>query len=173
MTKLNDDWLVSPFIQQRLLDESEDTGGNLTGFWAVVTGENGARKVMASTKIMPDPMQQVFAGDMAQALNRHLRHDGAWIVFWTHPPQVFGADHLYRMWHFLWIDRDGDPQFTIDNEDAFHTVLLEGADHWLESAEVAWQQWREMMIDVLDPKQKQLFKRAQGEAPPSINGVRV
>lgn len=174
MAKFNDELLVSPLIRQRLMDESEDTQSRLTGYWAVLTKATGVQaQVSAGTPMRPDPMQQMFALDMAQALNRHLRHDGAWIVFWTHPvpaPIVLSLETEFRMWHFLWIDEDGDPGFTIDNEDPFQTVLDCGPDHWIESAEHGWQQWKEMMRDVLDPSAEQTFKRAQGQAPTSLNG---
>ncbi len=168
MGKFNDEYLITPLIRQRLSLEAEDTQGNLTGFWAVLTRLNGETERIADTWQSPDPTQQMFAADMAQALNKHLRHDGAWIVFFTHPgPTEAGilTESLFRCWHFLWIDEDGDPQFTVDNEDAFHVVLGEGPDHWIDQAAFAWSQWKLMMKDVLDPAEGQTFKRAQGQAP--------
>lgn len=172
MAKFNDDYLVTPLIRQRLSLESEDTQSNLTGFWAVLTKMNGETQRISDTWQNPDPMQKVFAQDMARALNKHLRHDGAWIVFFTHPSPVSDVflpvlltETLFRCWHALWLDEDGDPQFTMDNEDAFHNVLAEGPDHWIDQAEFAWHQWKLMMKDVLDPAEGQTFKRAQGQAP--------
>lgn len=172
MAKFNDEWLVSPAIMQRLVDESEDTEGRYTGFWGAFTKANGDI-VFGGNIPAPCEFQRMFAADMAKGLNDNLRHDGVWLVFWTHPPVAMAVDaDVYRVSHLLWLDEDGDPQFTVDNEDPFHEVMEAGFDHWIEAAEDAWQQWEEAR-DTLDLSPGQTFKKVRGELPPSLKGLTV
>jgi len=166
----NDEHLNRPLIARRLDLESAGLDDMPTGWWAVLTRANGEQIVRRRGMLNPDPVQQMFVRDMATALNRHLRHDGAWIVALTDPaPQLLVVDATaeYQSWLLLWLDEDGDPGFTIDNDEPFWRVLQQGPNHWLAQADAAWDQWHRYMRKVLAPGDGQTFKRAQGEAPPS------
>jgi len=174
MAQFKDEYLGSLLVRQRLMLESENTNAVLTGYWAVAVQGDGRQVVMqAGTRSVPDYMQQTFARDMARALNSAIRHDGSWLVLWTHPCFDDGQERVvdFNMWHFLWLDEDGDPQFTIDNEDPFWLALANGELHWLEQAEYAWSQWNLMMREVLAPTEGQTYKRAQGQAPASSDTI--
>lgn len=145
--------------------------GRATPFWA-----SASRNDMPAVR--PVPEQQMFAADMAAALNRALHHDGAWLVAFTHPEtHVMGLPLIgssvpvpFGRWVALWIDGDGDPQFTMDNEDPFVECLVSGVQYWIEQAEQAWQRWKYHMRDVLDPRPGETFKRALGEQPSGDRG---
>ncbi len=112
----------------------------------------------------------MFACDMARALNKHLHHDGFWYVGWTHPSSVFllgSTGRTYQRAVMIWFDSDGDPAFTVEILDPIWDILNAGPDAWLEQCEIAWQRRKHLMIEVLDPKEGQTFKQAQGEAAPS------
>lgn len=116
------------------------------------------------------PENMMFAVDIAVALNKHLHHDGFWFVGWTHPEQfvLLGKGRTYQRAIIIWFDKDGDPAFTVEITDPIWEILSAGPDHWIEQCEQAWQKRKVLMVDVLDPKEGQTFKRAQGEIAPSL-----
>lgn len=123
------------------------------------------------------PEYKMFAMDIMKALNHWMPNGGAWIVQWSDPAPYKVEGHVilarptveYRRFVIIWIDVDGDPQFTIEFDDDFNEALTMGVDPWLERGASAWNQWRMMMHDVLDPSEEQQFKKAQGEKPPSLH----
>ena len=167
--KLDITLLTTPVLIRRLSLEADEGP-----FWVLGTYSNGKRFALLPEKPIPPPVeeQKVFASDMVQMLNEDLHHDGAWFVGFTNPldPVIpFLASTYYGRFFFLWIDQDGDPQFTIENDEQFWQVLQAGPDEWLGHAETSWQQWHLMMRKVLAPSEHQTFKRALGEKPPSLN----
>jgi len=165
---LDNNLLTTPILLRRLALEADEGP-----FWTLVAGSNGETFARLLTKPISPPMpeQQMFAYDMLWELNEHLHHDGAWFVGFTHPldpviPLI--ASRHYSRFYFLWIDRDGDPQFTLENDENFSLVLEAGPDEWMEHAEDSWQQWHLLMRKVLAPSDHQTFKRALGETAPSI-----
>lgn len=180
----NDDLLITPTLKARLRLEGEydDADGSV---WCVLQRSNGdkvevlSQAALQAGHLPPLAEQVMFAHDMVGALNRHLHHDGKWIVAFTHPSEhsarVIGqAGAVYwNRWFFLWVDKDGDPQFTMENDDLFVETLTAGPDRWMEEAEQAWQTWKHHMRDVLDVSTKAqaeavTFKRAQGQKAPSL-----
>lgn len=164
--KLDDDLVRSPTIDQRLQAEA-DNGV----FIAWIERSNG--EILEYMKgPEPRPEYKMFAIDIMTALNSKMANGGAWIVQWSDPRPVeaiilTGAE--YRRFVIVWMDEDGDPQFTIEWDDDFKEALAAGLDPWLERAASAWGQWRHYMREVLDPRADQLFKKAKGEKAPSLH----
>lgn len=176
--RTEDDLLVTPVLKRRLHAEAMlDDGNGAT--WFVLTRSNGDAVEVLSARARFNPLdeQRLFGRDMAKVLNEKLHHDGKWIVAFTHPSPHRPAEWFtngvgyFNRWYFLFVDQDGDPQFTVENDDRFDEVLTEGPDHWIEQAEQAYQTWHLHMREVLDGKARATatFKRAQGEAPPSVH----
>lgn len=114
----------------------------------------------------PTPQQIDFAGNLCRLLDRHVTHNGAWLVAWTHPPIMSGLimvepDYNWRRFIMLHMDKDGDAQFTIDNVEPSWIVAAANDEHWIEQAEVGWQKWNHLMRDVLNPSESQLTHRAR------------
>jgi hypothetical protein len=143
------------------------------GPWCAVTFMRDGKAVLLSNQPALDwsSDQMLFANDMAKGLNKLLHHDGFWIVGWTHPApyMLLGmATRTYGRMVMIWCDADGDPQFTIESEDPVWKILECGPQQWAEQAEQAWQKWRLHMREILDPREGQTFKRAQGQAAPNL-----
>lgn len=168
----NADLLLLPAIRRRLFDEARHDDGP-GAYWALLMRADGLPRIETSAPALPKPApeQVMFATDMATALNKHLHHDGAWLVVFTHPPAVSVLDMFvtYGRFALVWIDRDADPQFSIDCDDDFTEVLLSGLDHWMEECERGWSKWSHHMTKVFDKKLREriTYKRAQGEQAPS------
>jgi len=174
MSKFREEFLRLPLIRQRLEGEAE--GGH---WWAVSSRDAGAvhmplRSHSDGNLFAPLMAQVMFACDMAEALNRHIHHDGRWIVQLVDPdlrafvPLVVTEAVLYREFRFIWLDEDGDPQFTFECGEPLEDWLLYGWGSWVTSAEEAHAQWYTHMREVIDPrKEGALYKRAQGETAPS------
>lgn len=184
---IDDKLLNTPALRMRLDAEArfEEGGGTYRGFALRSGGVLDGHILRLTSLGNPPPldeMQVMFGQDMVRVLNRHLHHDGAWVVLFTHPshvhkagpidlPVVGGLPTMYGRFAFLWMDRDGDVQFTMDSVSDFFEVLSEGPDPWIERAEQAWQNWKHVMRDVLAPKEGETYKRALGEAAPSAGRV--
>ncbi len=172
--------LITPTLRRRLRMEAEFDGGPGTLYGFAIPEDGRVEPFWAGYRHPPRPLpeQQMFAADMVIALNRALHHDGAWLVVLTHPEtHVMGlplidslAPVAFGRWVAIWIDRDGDPQFAMDNVDPFAECLVSGVQYWLEQAEQAWQRWKYHMRDVLDPRPGETFKRALGEQPSGNRG---
>ena len=170
MHKLADELVRSPTIDERLHAEAMDTP-----FIAWIERSNGEILEYAKGR-SPKPEFKMFAMDIMKALNRHMPNGGAWIVQWSDPKPYEAESHAilleateYGRFVIIWIDVDGDPQFTIEFDDDFKEALRAGVDPWMERAASAWKQWHMMMHEVLDPAEDQQFKKARGEKPPSLH----
>ncbi len=173
MPKFDDELLNTPVLRQRLVSEATMNGGNgsFRAMFRLPSNGNIHAVGVGATELAID--QRVFAEDMADVLNRNLSFGGAWIVGFTHPAVVSVLNVLalpeYGRWFFLWCDEDGDPQFSIENDDPFTHTLMKGPDWWIESAADAHASWKYHMRDVLELTPGQTYKRAQGERAQSLS----
>lgn len=170
MHKLDEKTLITPALIRRFQAEASEHGDGRFCAWI----QTGAGQFL-SHNIGPEAEAyiQQFCLDVMTAANRSLHHDGAWVVMVTQAPPMTALalgdaqPGDYREIIVLWMDKDGDVQLPIhiqDDEDFFNIFTVPLTD-WLESLETGWQEWNHMMNQVLDRKQDQTFKRAQGQAP--------
>lgn len=173
--RLDDDLLITPFLKRRLATEGRYADGD-GSVWVILTRSNGQRVEVLSQAAAgwyPLKEQREFAHMLAQLLNAQIPHDGRWIVAFTHPSETTTEFHekigevYYNRWFALWVDKDGDPQFTMDNENRFDEVMAVPLFKWVSDAEQAWTNWKHHMRDVLGDKRMEAasIKRAQGQEP--------
>lgn len=173
MHSVPDAHIVTPFLIRRFQAEAAIEEGN-GQYYAIVQRSDGSflDHNPGSPELAPD--QMMFARDVLTLLNREIHHDGAWMMVFTNPAaaeSVLLVHAEYQRMAFLFVDRDGDPQFTIDwvrgggEERDFADVLLSGRESWGNRCEAAWQTWKVLMRDTLAPSPEQLIKRAQGQQP--------
>lgn len=97
--------------------------------------------------ILPHPMQQQFAEELQRFLQKELHYDGLWIVGWTHPPTrtaiVTNQDNTWNRLAVIWLDADGDPQYTVESDFPFHHMVQEGVEYYAAQAVKAHKQWSE------------------------------
>lgn len=162
MADFNDDLFLSGHALRRYATEADN------GPWYAVFGRTGGRLITTHKDQVwtpePEAVQRLFTDDMAAALNQELAHDGAWVVLLTSPIMeegglVVSAEREYGRFCFIWMDKDGDIQFTIENEEPLWVVLAQQKLHWMEQAEQAWQAWYFHMREVLAPSDDQLGTR--------------
>lgn len=172
--RLDPAMMFSKAIRERLDLESElqsDFGTTTCLWYAVIRRPDGSiilernydpgNATELLTPLDPPSYQQLFAEQAAIMLNEECAHDGAWIVGFTHAPEF---DHLLRPnpnyeWRRmikLWMDSDGDVQFSTDCIEPFHKVLSVSPESFIEQSEEAYKQWKNLMRDALDPKEHQL-----------------
>lgn len=168
MAEFDDRLLYTAAMKQRMREESEGHA-----YWALRTS-GGKRVAVRTASPMVDPLvvQKVFAHELCEALNAQLGHDGTWVVGLTHPQDlvIIGpqSGRQFTRWLAMWVDGDGDVQFPVENEQDLATVLATPMTEWLEICEQGWQRWKHFMREVIQPKPEQTYRRAQGEAPPSL-----
>jgi len=175
---IDEETLITPTLLRRFLLEAYCDGGD-GRHYAIIRKPDGHVLVHheqpASPKLALE--QLTWAADLLRLLNREIHHDGAWVIVFTHPetPHYESILHStpthwkYRRYAILWIDEDGDPQFTQEwsqNDSEmldFADVVVAGLESTAAKAETAWQLWNTHMRDVLDPAEGQLVKAAKGE----------
>ncbi len=174
----DEDLKFSATLRQRLADEATFDDGKPGAIWFALRRNDGRMVEVKGNALLiaPHPMQVSWAMDMANWLNKDLHHDGFWIVAFTNPPAnaylfqgvVLEPQPLYERWVIIWVDREGDPQFTIENDDEFIETMMVSPDDQVELCEGAWREWHEKMRagfgKALD---KITYAAAQGEAAPS------
>lgn len=175
--------IVTPALLHRFQFEGEFEGAN-GQHYALILRDNDA-DLLAHHPGSPQlhPNQMIWAGDVLRLLNKELHHDGAWVVCFTHPRPVELAilNHAhYDRYALIWLDSDGDPQFTVewmagvtsDLQD-FADVMLCGIESTVEKCETAWME-AELQRQALDARKgRETFRRARGERAPSVvNGYR-
>jgi hypothetical protein len=160
---LSDDLVITPALLRRFHAEAELEGGD-GRHYAVIRSNDGSLLVHDPGSPSISGEQWIWTADLLELLNRELHHDGAWVVVFTHPLPD------YRRYVLLWLDRDGDVQFALEwvaGENSgfrdFVDVLLAGVHSTAQKCQVAWEIWHTMMIEVIEPREGQTFKRARGE----------
>lgn len=158
MHKVTDRALITPLLLRRFEAEAR-LGNDDPRFWACLITDEGVL-VEHQTGQNPIPEQKMFGADMVTVLNRHLHHDGAWLIEFTDPTSMGPINTaLYQKFIIFWMDKDGDVQFPIEDDRAFHEVLANGPDAMIEKCEGAWQTWS-WQSKVLDLKEHQTTKKA-------------
>lgn len=174
---LREDLLITPTLLRRFVLEAEQEEGDHRHY-AIMMRAN--RDLVVHNPGSPDldPGQFIWAEEVLRLLNRELHFDGAWVCCFTDPvrPQPLTVLHapsshwMYSRYCLIWIDRDGDPQFTQEwvageNSDfrSWADVVNAGIVSTAQKCATAWQAWKLMMRDVLDPQEHQLIKAAQGQ----------
>lgn len=133
----------------------------LAGFWAVVPYQHGLvtfKESPGGGAFVPEAFK-VYATELCNYLQRQAAHDGKWVTCWSEFDLATGWP---RMFHLLWLDRDGDTQFVVDIDERVASDIHDHADMLHYHAEPAWQQWREMMKDV-DVKPHQTIAAGLGQ----------
>jgi hypothetical protein len=179
MPRLMFDQTVSPTLLRRFELEGQYEEGDGRHYACILRENND---LIAHHPYSPsiEAHQMLWARDMLVRLNKELHHDGAWVACFTHPsrltePEVMadGGHREYRRVCLLWLDKDGDVQFTWDwladhiaDVRDFATLMLHGP-HWvMQQLEEAHRLWS-IAQETLDLQEGQTFKRAQGERAPS------
>ena len=95
----------------------------------------------------PHPAQCSMAAFVSDKLNRNEHHDGLWVVGWTHPPTVNDliksgdGNECWGRLIMLWLDEDGDPQFTVESDNDFTEMIEAGDQYYVGLAAEAWTKW--------------------------------
>ncbi len=172
--------LLTPLLLQRFRLEGEFEGAD-GRHYGIMPRDDNSLLVHHPGSPSLDPMQMLWAGDVLKLLNRDLHHDGAWVIVFTHPVPVtpdvvpmLPKHQVYGRYAIIWVDEDGDPQFSMEWEIGisselkhFADVVAQGIEATAQKAEGSWQLWHTAMRKVLAPKQDQLFKKAKGQRAPS------
>lgn len=159
---LPDNIWLSPVIKKRLLMEAGFESTNhgrppKAQYWFSAPMATDLKSRMGVTlknyvpgvfDVDPHDMQMAFASELRWRLQQNIGHDGLWIAGWTHPP---GNDQTIRVdgdnaWNRLvmvWLDGDGDPQFTVESDLPFVEMISRGGYYYIEMAEEAYQAYVE------------------------------
>jgi len=169
MHRLDIETLVTPALLKRFHAEGEFESGD-GRFFAVMQQSNGD---LLTHAVGPDagPDAMLFASDTLSFLNKHLHHDGAWCIVFTHyraptPPMMHGA---FDRFVILWMDHDGDVQFPVERDHAIPEAFGYGNHSWAMQCETAWNLWHHAMVTVLEPKADAQYKRAKGQRAPTVH----
>jgi len=157
------------FINADLYERWNEVESNGGAWWAAIMTDNAGVQGIKKGHMVPDPdeMRSMFARDLCFALNRNLHHDGVWSVGWVNlkmSPVVVEPPH-YTQLIILWMDGDGDVRFPIESERPIADMMLEGMNYWLDVCEQGYQRWHHHMVEVLDPTEKDHYRKALGEKP--------
>lgn len=153
---MDDDLLLSQTLMNRFGIEAQLNAPEKSTAAVFLRGSNGMMKVIGSYK--PDLAEKMVAEFMVTALNKRIPQGGRWVTAWL------GTGAMFLM---IWLDQDGDPQFTVEIEEDAPGIVAVHFDHWINQAYEAWENWHHMMRDVLDPQDGETYKKAQGERPQS------
>lgn len=175
-----DETLITPTLLRRFELEAsfEQADGR---YYAIILRADGNVLVHHPFGPQLSPDQMMWAVDVLRKLNRELHHDGAWVIVFTHPHrpelthvlQAPPSHWDYDRYCLIWLDVDGDPQFTVEWQAGeselldFAEVLLAGIESTMAKCEGAWEVWHVHMRQMLALKPEQTYKRALGEVPAS------
>jgi hypothetical protein len=180
MHKFPDTVYVSPLINFRLEAEGAAEGGRFgtpaeSKFWALAQLTDGSkvtRKNYTADGVMeidPHPMQLTLASQALSLLNKEVGNGGAWVVGYSHPPQNLLTTEPDTVWNRLfaiWLDADGDPQFTWDNVMDAAEQIEEGPWAIAQACQESYGRYLHQ-LRALDLKESQTFHAAQGELAPT------
>ncbi len=159
MTDLPENLWKSPVIQQRLVQEALFDcryGVPAEPFFDVIVPQADTKSdciqlrnyTPSMSRVAPHPIQVQFAKNLLSILMKELHFNGLWIVGWTHPPTAYAAltdmDNAWQRLIIIWLDKDGDPQYTIDYDKPVVDIIADGLQRHVEKIEDAHQQWREI-----------------------------
>lgn len=169
MHRLDDDTLITSALLRRFHAEGEFEGAP-GQFYAFVQRSNGD---LLTHQVGPnvDGDLMLFASTTLSYINRHLHHDGAWCIVFTHPkpplpPEMKATFHRFVL---LWMDKDGDVQFPLEHDSSIIEALSWSPLDWAKQCETAWTLWHHAMQVVLDPRPDEQFKRAKGQQRPTMH----
>lgn len=116
---------------------------------------------------VPRPEQRMFAADLAQFLNKFLALDGAWWILLKEMDTELDANRIphvtYRNFVMIYIDADGDAQFSLESDDQHWSEwLLKGRQYWGDYAHRSWEEAGKFKYDT-DDKSAPKIKAALGE----------
>ncbi len=157
---LDDKLLSTQLLLERI--EIESCSGP---FKFMVPLSNGRIEIAGPGK---DPVwtHRLFGSKIVEYLNHEINYDGAWILIWIKPENnssiILPDGVSYTEIRILWIDKDGDVQFTVEIDDDLSEMVKLGYHYWVEQCEDAHGHWRHQR-KVLDLVDGQSFKHAQGE----------
>lgn len=169
MHKLDDNTLITPLLLRRFRAEAEFDGAD--GRYVAFMQKSDGGFLGHSYMCRAGMLERLFAEDMLVALNKHITHDGAWVIIFTHyeqpkPPMAEGVFHRFVL---LWMDKDGDVKFPLECPTPLHKVMETATiDNWIDQCEGAWILWRHTE-DALDVRQGDQYRRALGEKAPSVH----
>ena len=94
----------------------------------------------------PHPAQCGMAAWLCDWLNRYEHHDGLWVVGWTHPPTMTLTlqnmdEEAWGRLVMIWLDKDGDPQFTVESDHDLVRMIEKGERHYAALACDGWAEW--------------------------------
>lgn len=177
---IDENLIITPTLLRRFELEADGEDGD-GRFYACILRSNGELIVHHPGSPGLAPEQALWVADVLKFLNRDLHHDGAWVIVFTHPkptsidnPLLAANMHAqYARYVMLWMDEDGDVQFPIEWMEGtgemrdFADVMLAGLQTAGAAAEMGYQLWHKSMVEVLDRKKTETYKRARGEHAPS------
>jgi hypothetical protein len=169
MHKLDDKTLITPLLIKRFHAEAEFEGGD--GKYAAYIQKSDGHILIDTVSCSSGMLEQFFAEDMLNAMNKHLHHDGAWVIVFTHydPPLPPLKEGVFNRFVLLWMDKDGDVKFPLECVHPLHKVMGESSiDSWLSQCEAAWSLWRHTET-VLDARPSEQYRKAAGEVAPSVH----
>lgn len=179
--KLPDNIWNSPVIRQRFFQEAnfECSHGKPQNphYWLVApeADTKAGDIVLVNFKedefnVAPHELQQDFAENLKNVLQKQLHHDGLWVVGWTHPPASWESvkidgDNTWGRLVMIWFDEDADPQYTVESDMPFIEMCANGYEYYAGLCAEAHEAWSESygkiaMKDDFGLKEEQTTKAA-------------
>jgi hypothetical protein len=182
--KYPDSVLESPIIEDTIKAQGEAeslgaSGDNSKGHvWALTVRPSTRGVVLLQNftptimDIEPHEVQRSFARELLLVLNKEAGMNGGWVVGYSHPPTVGDAlhvngDNVWGRLFMLWLDQDGDPQFSVEADKPFHAVFEEGSMYYVGQCYKAYTEWSKLRgVNVLKDlgfTEANMVKAAQGQ----------
>ena len=165
--KIEDDLLVTSTLRERLQEEADMMTGEANSKWWAGFIRSNAEFRQFPMMYVADYSEVMVAENLLRMLNKELHHDGAWIAQWI---PVVSLEHHYLTGNqfgvrlnAIWIDEDGDPQFTVEFDQDAYGMAAYPLLGWISQCADAWGLWYKHMREILAPNDNQLFKRAKGQ----------
>lgn len=158
--KYPDGVLTSGLIRERLAMEGTfdcRKGDGTKGHYWAISQLPSTREIVGSQNFVPSvfdidphPMQKNLAEELLRSLNREVGHDGGWIVGFSHPPASHNlirsdGDNVFARMFCIWLDEDGDPQFTYETDEDMAMVIQTGSHYFTQMCEESYQKWLDLL----------------------------
>ena len=162
MTELPSNLWKSPVIQDRLIQEALFDcryGVPAKPYFDVIVPQADTKSghiqlrnyTPSMAEVAPHPIQTQFAKNLLDILMKEAHFNGLWLVGWTHPPTTYAAltemDNAWQRLIIIWLDKDGDPQYTIDYDKPVIEIIADGLELHTQKIVGAHDQWREIYSD--------------------------